>query len=75
MCDKKVDDLIEKAQAAMGEERKTLWRAIFKRIHEEIIPNVFLFHLVGYARVGNRINFKPSIATVNEIQLAQITFK
>ena len=48
MCDKKVDDLIEKAQVATGEERKNLWRAAFKRIHEEIIPDVMLFHMVGY---------------------------
>ena len=47
----------------------------FKRIHEEIIPNVFLYHLVAYARTGKRINFKPTIATNLEIQLAEITFK
>jgi peptide/nickel transport system substrate-binding protein len=73
MCDKTVDDLIEKAQVATGEERRTLWRAVFKAV-DEIIPQVVLFHLVSYARVGKRINFKPNIATVNEIQVAQITF-
>jgi peptide/nickel transport system substrate-binding protein len=75
MCDKTVDEMIEKAQVATGEERRTLWRATFKRLYEEIIPNVLLFHMVGYTRVGKRINFKPSIATNSEIQLAQITFK
>ncbi len=74
-CDKQLDDLIEKAQVATGEERRKLWQAAFKRIHEEIIPNVMLFHLVGYTRVGKRINFKPSLATNSEIQLAQMTFK
>jgi peptide/nickel transport system substrate-binding protein len=75
MCDKMVDDLIEKAQVASGEERRTLWQAAFKRIHEEIIPNVMLFHMVAYARIGKRINFKPSLATNSEIELAHITFK
>ncbi len=74
-CDKKVDELIEKAQISMGEERRTLWRAAFKRIQEDIIPNVMLFHMVGYSRVGKRINFKPSIATNSEVQLAKITIK
>ncbi len=74
-CDKTLDDLIEKAQGATGEERKNLWHAAFKRIREEIIPDVLLFHMVGYARVGNRINYKPSMATTSEIQLEQITFK
>ena len=41
----------------------------------EIIPQVPLFHMVAYARVGKRINFKPNLATVMEIPLAQITFK
>jgi peptide/nickel transport system substrate-binding protein len=74
-CDKKLDELIEKAQVALGEERKNLWWAVFKRIQEDIIPDVMMFHLVSYCRVGKRINFKPSLATVIEMQLAQITFK
>jgi peptide/nickel transport system substrate-binding protein len=75
MCDKTVDELIEKAQVALGEERRSLWQAAFKRIHEEVITDVALFHMVGYARIGKRINFKPSMATTSEVQLAQITFK
>jgi peptide/nickel transport system substrate-binding protein len=75
VCDKKLDEVIEKAQVAMGNERKTLWQAAFKRIHEEVIPDVVLFHMVGYSRVGKRINFKPTVATNNEVPLAQITFK
>jgi peptide/nickel transport system substrate-binding protein len=73
--DKTLDDLIEKAQVALGEERRKLWQAAFKRIDQEITPNVMLYHMVGYARVGKRINYKPSIATIGEIPLAQITFK
>jgi peptide/nickel transport system substrate-binding protein len=75
MCDKTADDLIEKAEVAQGEERRKLFQAAFKRIYEDIVPNVMLFHLVGYARVGKRINFKPSTATIGEIQLSEITFK
>jgi peptide/nickel transport system substrate-binding protein len=74
-CDKALDDLIDKAQGATGEERKKLWQATFKRIHEEIIPGVTLFHMVGYCRVGKRITFKPSLASGTEIQLEHITFK
>jgi peptide/nickel transport system substrate-binding protein len=75
ICDKTLDELIEKAQVATGKERKALWGATFKRIAEEIVPDVPLFHMVGYARAGNRINIKPSQATTSEIQLAEITFK
>ncbi len=75
MCDKAVDDLIEKARVASGDVRKNTWQAAFKRIHEEIIPNVMLFHMVSYMRVGKRINFKPSVASTTELPLAQINFK
>jgi peptide/nickel transport system substrate-binding protein len=75
VCDKTVDDLIEKARVAQGEERRRLWQAVGKRIHEEIVPLVVLYHMVGNCRIGKRINFQPSLLTTNEIQLAQITFK
>jgi peptide/nickel transport system substrate-binding protein len=75
MCDKMTDELIEKAQLATGEERRKLFQAAFKRAHEEVVPYVMLYYMVGYTRVGSRINFKPSLATNSELQLAQITFK
>ncbi len=75
MCDKSLDALIDKGQVATGEERRKIWQAVFKRIHDDIVPDVMLFHLVGYCRVGKRITYKPSLATNVEIQLAQITFK
>ena len=75
ICDKQLDDLIERAQVARGEERRNLWRAVFKYAHEEMIPFVMLYHLVGYARVGERITFKPNLVTSCEIKLEQITFR
>jgi peptide/nickel transport system substrate-binding protein len=75
ICDKLLDEMIEKAQVATGEERRRLWQAVFKRLHEDIVCDAMLFHLVGFTRVGKRINFKPSIATNSEVPLAQITFK
>jgi peptide/nickel transport system substrate-binding protein len=75
LCDKTVDELIEKAEAAQGEERRKLWQAMFKRVHEEVIPNVEQFHMVGFCRIGKRINFKPNLKTVAEIPLENITFK
>ena len=70
-----LDDLIDRAQVATGEGRRSIWQAVFKRIHEEIIPDVMLFHMMGYCRVGNKINFQPTMATNNEIPLAEMTFK
>jgi peptide/nickel transport system substrate-binding protein len=74
-CDKTEDDLIEKAQAATGDERQKLWQAAFKRVYEDLVSDAMLFHLVGYTRVGKRINFKPSMASTLEFPLSEISFK
>jgi len=36
--------------------------------------NVMLFHMAGYARVSPRLDFRPTIATNSELQLARIKF-
>ena len=73
--DNTFDDLIERAQRATDAGRESLFQAAFKRLHEEVVSEVMLFHMVGYARIGKRINYKPSRKTVIEIPLADITFK
>jgi peptide/nickel transport system substrate-binding protein len=74
-CNKDLDALVAKAQIATGAERTKLWQQVFKMVNDDIISDVPLFHMVGYTRVGKRINFQPSIATNSELQIAQITFK
>ncbi len=73
--DPELDALIERAAAATGDERRKLWQEAFRMIAEEIVPDVQLFHMVGYTRVGPRIDFQPSISTNSELQLSQIRFE
>lgn len=75
MCDEEVDSGITAASAATGDERREIWQQVFKRLHEEIIPDVQMFHMVGFSRVNPRINFTPSISTNSEVQISQVTFK
>lgn len=70
-----VDKLIDAANAATGAERQHLYQELFRSLHEDVVPEVMMYHMVGYARVGPRIAFKPTISTNNELQLQQITFK
>jgi peptide/nickel transport system substrate-binding protein len=72
--DPKLDGVIEQASAAVGEERRALWHEAFRIINDEIIADVPLYHMVGYARVGPRINYTPTSATNSEVQLQEITF-
>ena len=73
--DPKVDELIEAATAATGEERSALWSELFGYLHDDVVADVLLFHMVGHARVGTRVDFEPTIATNSSLQLSEIGFK
>jgi peptide/nickel transport system substrate-binding protein len=75
LADPKVDKLIEQANAATNPERRELYQEVFRQLREEIVPDIMLFHMVGYTRVSPRLNFTPSLSTNSELQLSQISFK
>jgi len=72
--DAQLDAMIAAATAATGDEREQLWSDTFAYIHDEIVGDVMLFHMVGFSRVNPRLDFQPTIKTNSELQLAQISF-
>ncbi len=75
ISDPHVDDLITRASAATGEERNKLWSELQAYVHDEVVADVLLFHMVGFARVAERIDWTPTIATNSQLQLSEIGFK
>lgn len=75
VTDDTVDQLMAQATAATGAEREKLWSQLFTKIHEEVVADVMLFHMVGFSRVNPRLDFTPSIKTNSELQLQQISFR
>jgi peptide/nickel transport system substrate-binding protein len=75
IADPKVDEMIKTATAATGEDRAAAWSKLFAYLHDEVVPDVLLFHMVSFARVGDRIEFTPTIATNSQLELADITIK
>jgi peptide/nickel transport system substrate-binding protein len=75
IADSHVDDLIAKASAATGAERAKLWSELIAYVHDEVVADVLLFHMVSFARIGDRIEFTPTIATNSQLELADISFK
>jgi peptide/nickel transport system substrate-binding protein len=75
LCDQHYDDLVAKATALSGDERVKAWQELFRYAYEDAVPAVFLYHLLGYTRVGPRINWTPDTSTNQEIRIAEITFK
>jgi peptide/nickel transport system substrate-binding protein len=74
-CDEKLDEMIAKASALSGDERRKTWEEVLRIIHEDNVSDVWMYHMVGYSRVGSRVNFKPSISTNSEIHIEKVTFK
>lgn len=73
--DPKVDDLITRASAAVDDERAKLWSELIAYLHDEVVADVLLFHMVGFSRVSERIEFKPTMATNSMLQLSEINIK
>ena len=74
-CDPALDELTIKATLATGDERVKLWQEINRHIYEDLVTFVWISHMVGYARVNDRVAFTPTTSINQELQLAQIGFK
>ena len=72
LADPELDALIEKATVTTGDERQKTWQEVFRRVHEDHVADIMMFHMVGYTRVGPRIEFTPDISTNSELQVAKI---
>jgi peptide/nickel transport system substrate-binding protein len=75
VSDPKLDDILNKASISTGDERRSLFQQANRTIQQDIVPDIMLFHMVSYMRIGPRINFKPNFTTGGQLELAAITFK
>lgn len=75
VADPKLDEMIANASAATGDERAALWSEVFAYVHDDIVADVLLFHMVGLSRVSERLDFTPTIATNAQLQLSEVGFK
>jgi len=69
-----LDAKISKATESSGDDRAALWSEVMTDIHDELIGDVEMFHMVGFSRVNPRLNFTPTISTNSELRLSEIGF-
>ncbi|MBM9594694.1 ABC transporter substrate-binding protein [Roseitranquillus sediminis] len=69
-----VDKLIEDAEAATGEERTRLFQEANRVISEEIVPSVYMYHMISYMRVSPEISYEPNSLSLIQLELADVTF-
>lgn len=67
-----LDFLIDHASQATGEARIAAWHRVHERILLGLVADVMLFHMVGYAAVGPRIDYAPNLETNSVVRLSDI---
>src|SRR4051812_40165239 len=55
-----------------GEERTKTFQEANRLIAEELVPDVPMFHMVSYMRVGPRVQYTPNSLSGNQLELAHI---
>lgn len=75
MCDPAIDDMIAKATAESGANRGPMMEAVYEKLYREVVPDVYLFHMVSYARIGKRITYEPNLLTGIEMRVEDVDFK
>ncbi|WP_416409168.1 ABC transporter substrate-binding protein [Agrobacterium rosae] len=69
------DKEIADALASTGADRTGKFKTIFGKARNEQVLDIPMFHMIGYTRVGPRLDWKPDISTNSEIPLANIKLK
>jgi peptide/nickel transport system substrate-binding protein len=75
ITDKPLGELINKASAMQGPERTAALQEAFRRIHDDMVADVFMFHMVGYSRVSKRLNWTPDLSTNNMIEISKVKLR
>ena len=75
LCDKSVDEMVDKLGSLSGEARVKAWQEVFRTLYEDVVPEVWMYHMVGYARVGSKVDFKPNVTTNAELRVEDVKFK
>ncbi len=75
VSDPALDKQIAESMASTGEARTANFRAIFDKVRNDVVTDIPMFHMIGYTRVGKRLDWKPDITTNSEIPLANIGLK
>ena len=71
----KLDELIDAADVASGEERVKLYQEANAYSASEIVPDVMMFHMINYVRISPRLDYRPDALTNTMMELSTIGFK
>ncbi|MCB2013216.1 MAG: hypothetical protein KDF64_21945 [Geminicoccaceae bacterium] len=73
--DPKLDELIDAADVASGEERVNLYQEANAYSASEIVPDVMMFHMINYVRISPRLDYHPDALMNTMMELSTIGFR
>jgi peptide/nickel transport system substrate-binding protein len=74
-CNEEIDAQIAAATAMEAPARGEAMSKIFGELYHDFVPDVYLFHMATYGRIGERINYEPNLLTGIEVLVETIQFK
>jgi peptide/nickel transport system substrate-binding protein len=75
ISDPRLDAMIDDAIASTGAERTAKWKAVSEYIDREILPDAVMFHMVGFAAIGPRVDYTPNMTTNSSVKLGDFALK
>lgn len=75
ISDPELDKLIDEATTATGADRVAKWKKAAEYIDTEILPDAMMFHMVGFAAIGPRIDYTPNMTTNSSVRLGDFSVK
>lgn len=74
-CDPEMDKRIQNAAKLEGDKRVREYEDIFRTIHEDIVADVVLYHMIAFTQVNNRIKYVPDLTISSQVRLEDIQFQ
>jgi peptide/nickel transport system substrate-binding protein len=73
--DPRVDELIEQASVAEGEQRTELFEELFAYLHEEVVPVAPIAHLSGALMTSDRLEYTPNLHSNDILRIADMSLE
>lgn len=74
ICDPKLDEMIDAGLSAEGDARTQLWKDVARYMHEDVMADILIAHLVGFARIGPRVAFDVEGRNTGNFFIEEIGF-
>ena len=74
-CDDDIEKRVQKAASLEGAARAKDVEEIFRILHEDIVADVVLYHMVAFTLVNNRVRFVPDLTVSAEVRLEEFQFQ